>query len=413
MTVVSPRTFPLRWKTLLILGIVVVALLLVVRLSVVFTPLLIAFLLTYIWNPVVTYMERWMPRIAAIATLYVAFFGVLTCLFLFAVPALAHQAVAFVDEGFYGEDFQDTDKNGKRDPGEPFTDLNKNGTYDPPKFQDFMEWSEGRIQSLLGTDGWAGAYGKIRERLRGREEDLVSMVREAGGSIIKGAVTSLKGALTVISYFIFTPIYLFFLLKNMNRWWSLFQKLVPYSYRDQTLRALTRIHSANAAFFRGQIIIAMTEGAIVFVVLTILGVKLSFFLGILYGCLAIIPYVGVITVFSLTSILVLAEGNGFNGTFYGVVALFISIQLLENLVLQPLILGKEVGLHPMAIIIALFVFADLFGFLGVLLAVPLASMTIILAQEYLMPILREGERSGDTASHRLPLGSPPPPPAGT
>jgi predicted PurR-regulated permease PerM len=81
-------------------------------------------------------------------------------------------------------------------------------------------------------------------------------------------------------------------------------------------------------------------------------------------------------------------------------------------VLQPLILGKEVGLHPMAIIIALFVFADLFGFLGVLLAVPLASMTIILAQEYLMPILREGERSGDTASHRLPLG-PHQPPAGT
>jgi phosphoribosylaminoimidazole-succinocarboxamide synthase len=92
------------------------------------------------------------------------------------------------------------------------------------------------------------------------------------------------------------------------------------------------------------------------------------------------------------------------------VGLFLFIQVLENLVLQPIILGKETGLHPMAIIIALFVFADLFGFLGVLLAVPLASMTIILAQEYLLPLLREGERSGDTATHRLPIGSSPPPP---
>jgi predicted PurR-regulated permease PerM len=68
----------------------------------------------------------------------------------------------------------------------------------------------------------------------------------------------------------------------------------------------------------------------------------------------------------------------------------------------------------MAIIIALFVFADLFGFLGILLAIPLASMTIILAQEYLMPLLSEGERSGDTATYPLPLGSPPRtnPPAG-
>ena len=406
MTVAPPSGFPLRWKTLLILALVVVILLLVVRLSVVFTPLLIAFLLTYIWNPVVTRLERWMPRVAAIAVIYVGFFGALTLIALFALPALAKQAVTFVDEGFYGEKYEDLNKNGKRDTGEPFTDAGKikNGKYDPPKFQEFMEWSEGRLERLLGTDGWKETYAKARDRLRGHEENILAMIQEAGGTVVKGAVSSVKGALTVVSYFIFTPIYLFFLLKNMNRWWALFQKLVPYSYRSQALRALTRIHEANAAFFRGQIIIAMTEGAIVFVVLTILGVDLSFFLGILYGCLAIIPYVGVISVFSITSLLVLAD-QGFGGTFYGVVALFLSIQLLENLVLQPLILGKETGLHPMAIIISLFVFADLFGFLGVLLAVPLASMTIILAQEYLMPILREGER-GDTATYKLPIGSP-------
>ena len=408
MSSASARSFPLRWKTLLILGIVVVALLLAVRLSVVFTPLLIAFLLTYIWNPVVTRLERWMPRVAAIAALYVAFFGTVILVAAFALPVLVRQGISFVDEGFIGERvLEDRNKNGGWDSGEPFEDADKNGRYDPPRFKKFVDWSEERLHDWLGADGWKQAYTKITERLRGRESDIVAALQEAGGTVLKGAVSSLKGAFTVLSYVVFIPIYLFFLLKNMNRWWALFQKLIPYSYRDQAMRALTRIHEANAAFFRGQIMIAAIEGCLVFTVLTILGVRLSLLFGLMYAVLAIIPYVGVITVFTLTSMFVLAD-KGFGGTFYAIVILFLSIQVLENLVLQPLILGKETGLHPMTIIIALFVFADLFGFLGILLAVPLASMTIILAQEYLMPILLEGERSGDTSIRKLPLGSDPP-----
>lgn len=417
MTVASsPRGFPLRWKTLLILGLVVVVLLLVVRLKVVFTPLLIAFLLTYIWNPVVTHLERWMPRVAAIGVVYILFYGGVTLVAVLALPMLAHQAVSFVDEGFVGERIlNDRNGDGKRDADEPFEDANGNGKFDPPRFQDIVEWSEKRLHDWFGAEDWKGAYQKVTERLRGRQADLVGALKEAAGTVLSGAVTSIKGLFSIVSFLLFVPIYLFFLLKNMNRWWASFQRLIPYSYRDQAIRTMTRIHESNAAFFRGQITIAAIEGVIVFFVLWILGVNLALFFGLMYACLAIVPYLGVITVFSFTSIFILAESGAFNYQFYGVVGLFIFIQLLENLVLQPLILGKETGLHPMAIIIALFVFADLFGFLGVLLAIPLASMTIILVQEYLMPLLREGERSGDTAVYPLPLGSPPRtnPPSGT
>ncbi|HZN60846.1 MAG TPA: AI-2E family transporter [Planctomycetota bacterium] len=407
MTSLPPRYFPWRWKTLLILGIVVVALLLAVRLSVVFTPLLIAFLLTYIWNPVVTYLERWMPRVAAIAVIYVAFYGTVTLVAVFALPALVQQGVSFVDDGFVGERILD-DKNGNgvRDEGEPYEDVNQNGKHDPPRFQGLISWVETRLENWLGTTGWRETYQKIAERLRGKDSSILAALQEAVGTVLKGAVTSIKGVFTVLSFLVFTPIYLFFLLKNMNRWWASFQRLIPYSYREQAVRTLTRIHDANAAFFRGQITIAAIEGCIVLVVLAFLDVRMYFLFGLMYATLAIIPYVGVISIFSLTSIFVVAD-KGFGGEFYGVVGLFLFIQVLENLVLQPLILGKQVGLHPMAIIIALFVFADLLGFLGVLLAVPLASMTIILAQEYLMPILREGEKTGDTATYKMPLGSPP------
>jgi len=408
MNPTSSSYFPFRWKTLLILGIIVVALLLAVRLSVVFTPLLIAFLLTYIWNPVVTKLERRMPRLAAIALIYVAFYGVITLVAVLALPVLVRQTISFVDKGFIGEKFEDKNGNGTWDAGEPFEDsIIKNGQYDAPRFQNLVAWTEERLHEWLGTDGWRQAYGKLKERMRGHESDLIGALQEALGAVFRSAISSFKGILTVVSYFVFIPIYMFFLLKNMNRWWEKFQKLIPHSYRDQALRAMTRIHEANAAFFRGQITIALIEGGIVFIVLHALGVNLSLLFGGMYAVLAMIPYVGVISVFSLTSIFVLADSGGvFDYHFYGVVALFLSIQVLETLVLQPLILGKETGLHPMLIIIALFVFADLFGFLGVLLAVPLASTFLILAQEYLMPILREGERSGETAVHKLPIGGP-------
>ena len=403
-----PRGFPLRWKTLLILGIVVGLLLLLVRLKVVFTPLLIAFLLTYIWNPVVTRFERFMPRVAAIGLLYVMFFGAVTLILFFGLPALAGEIVVFVDEGFVGERILD-DKNGNglRDPGEPYEDANGNSKFDQARFHELVTWVEARLQKWLGPGGWKEAYRRLSSGFRNRDPNMMRTLQEAAGTVLSGALSSIQGALTVVSFFVFTPIYLFFLLKNMNRWWTGFQKLIPYSYRGQAIRALTRIHEANAAFFRGQITIAALEGCVVFIVLTALGVRLPVLFGVMYGVLAIVPYLGVITVFTLTTLFVLADTGTLGGTFYGIVALFLTIQLLENLVLQPLILGKETGLHPMAIIISLFVFADLFGFLGVLLAIPLASMTIILAQEYLMPFLREGERSGDTATYSLPIGGPP------
>jgi predicted PurR-regulated permease PerM len=151
---------------------------------------------------------------------------------------------------------------------------------------------------------------------------------------------------------------------------------------------LGRVHRANAAFFRGQVTIALIEGTIVFVVLTALGVRFSFLFAAIYAVLALVPYVGIMTTFTITCLFVFVD-RGFGGTLYAVMGLFVFVQILEGFVLQPQILGKETGLHPMTIIVSIFIFGDLFGFFGVLLAVPLASATIIVVQDYLLPLVRE------------------------
>ncbi|MBI4566621.1 MAG: AI-2E family transporter [Planctomycetes bacterium] len=377
------------WQTILILGLVVAALVLAYHLRLIFVPLLIAFLLTYIWNPVVTALEIHMPRLAAIMLVYAGFLGGVAALALMGTPVLVNQAVVFVEEGFIGERITvDFNRNGRYDPGDRFEDANQNGKYDPPKFGRFASWSEEKLQEWIGGEEGKELLTILREKLRGHEGDVLQAAQKVGRVLLEGALTGIHGTLAVLSFCVLVPVYMFFLLKNMNSWWERFQEIIPEAYQERLLRALERIHEANAAFFRGQILIALIEGTILFVVLTALGVKLSLFFGGLYAVLAMVPFVGVVVTFTVTSLFVLAETGGFGTVFFLVVGLFIFIQALESLVLQPVILGQQTGLHPMVVILAIFIFGELFGFLGVLLAIPLASATLILSEEYLLPLIQ-------------------------
>jgi predicted PurR-regulated permease PerM len=103
----------------------------------------------------------------------------------------------------------------------------------------------------------------------------------------------------------------------------------------------------------------------------------------------VIPFLGVVTMFAAVELFVLADTGRFGTQFWLVAGLFGLIQALEAGVFQPLILGKETGLHPLAIIIALLSAGQLLGLFGVLLAIPLASTVKILFEDYVLPMFEE------------------------
>ena len=205
-------------------------------------------------------------------------------------------------------------------------------------------------------------------------------------SFLTGGISTL---FSIVSFLILVPVYLFFLLKNLNPWWERLTHWIPRAYRTQTLSTLGRIHRANMSFFRGQIIISFLEGLIIFVGLSLFKVGYPLLFALLYAVASVIPFLGVITMFVGVELFVLADTGQFGMTFWLVAGLFGLIQVLEAAVFQPLILGKETGLHPMVIILALLSAGQLLGLFGVLLAIPLASTMKILFEDYVRPIFEE------------------------
>lgn len=370
---------------LAVLGIAIIVLGYVLR--AIFMPLLVAVLLAYILNPILTALEaRRVPRMASIVGVYVVLTGFLAILVFWAIPAGASEVSAFLQE------------------------VQK----DDSKARKLAGLAEQRLRAWMKIEDKDPFWSGVLDRIKGKEGDVAQAGYTVARKVLEFATASIGGFVTVLSFVALVPVYLFFLLRNMNPWWERFKHTIPRAYRDPTLRTLGRIHHANAKFFRGQLTISLIDGFIVFVALWIFGVKLPLLFGVLYAALSLLPFVGVVLGFAVTELFVLADTGQFGTIFLLVACLYVCIPILEAAVLQPLILGKETGLHPIAIILTLLICGNLFGFFGMLIAIPLAATVKILLEDYLWPMFEDV--ADLTRVHTRPatarVGEPPPPPAG-
>lgn len=351
------------WKIAVLTGLALAIFALAYYLRSVFLPFLVALLLAYVLNPAIVFLEsRRVPRMASIAGVYVILIAVLAGIFLWAVPAAFGQASDFVKVTFLGE---------------------------KPKIQQLLARVEPALQRAMGPEKSAEAMRSVRERVAAFKQDLPTLggrwLRDGLGYMTGG----IAGLLAVFSFIVLVPVYLFFLLSNLNPWWDGLTHWIPRAYRTQTLSTLGRIHRANMSFFRGQGTICLLEGFIVFLGLQIIGVPYPLLFGLLYALLSVIPFLGVVTMFTVVELFVLADTGRFGSMFFLTAGLFALIQILEGAVFQPLILGKETGLHPMIIMLALLCSGQLFGLFGMLLAIPLASTVKILFEDYVRPMFED------------------------
>jgi predicted PurR-regulated permease PerM len=351
------------WKIAILAALAVGIIGLAYYLRAVFLPPLVALLLAYILNPVLAALERRrVPRMASIAGIYVVLVGVLSVVAFWAVPGAFSQASAFVKDTFLGEH---------------------------PKINRLIARVEPMLIRSVGPDQAKEIVHVAQEKVAEIKRDLPNM----SGRVLRDTVSFLTGGLStmfsILSFVILVPVYLFFLLKNLNPWWDRLIHWIPRHYRERTLSTLTRIHRANMSFFRGQLTISLIEGTIMFIGLSVMGVGYPLLFGLLYTIASVIPFLGVITMFAGVELFVLADTGEFGTRFWLVAGLFGLIQVLEAGVFQPLILGKETGLHPIAIILSLLSAGQLLGLFGVLLAIPLASTVKILFEDYVLPMFEE------------------------
>ena len=211
------------------------------------------------------------------------------------------------------------------------------------------------------NDMFAQVYGQIR--IHG---DLIFRpVAEVTRTIFG---TTFRALFFLASIFMF-PLFIFFLLKDFPRIIKAIDDLVPLRSRE-TARQLARdIDASLSAFLHGQFAVMIVLGILYAAGYYIVGIPLALGVGLFTGLLCFVPYLGAATGFVLALLMAVFSFKGWYPV-WGVTIVFASVQALDAAVITPRILGGKLGLQPLWIIIALMAGGELFGFLGVLLAVP-------------------------------------------
>ena len=217
---------------------------------------------------------------------------------------------------------------------------------------------------------------KIRDVLSGGLVDAAGWVAR----LLQTLLTSGVALANLLSLIFITPIVAFFLLRDWDRILATLDQWLPRHHRATIREQAALVDETLAGFVRGQLLVCVGVGCYYALALTLL-VHLDFglIIGVLAGILTFIPYVGFATGFVLALSLALLQFGTLSALLW-VVAVFALGQVLESNVLAPKLVGERVHLHPVWVIFALLAFGSLFGFLGVLLALPAAAVIGVLVR---------------------------------
>ena len=203
--------------------------------------------------------------------------------------------------------------------------------------------------------------------------------------ILKKSIGGFLGVTGFLLSLILVPIYLFFLLNEkprIERRWKDYLPLRASPLKDEVAEVLSEINKYVTAYFRGQLLVCVVDGILIGVALTFFGLNFAPLIGALVVILTMVPYIGIIICW-VPAVLIAAFQWGDWLHPIGVTLIFILIQNLEGIFYAPRIVGNYVGLHPMTVIVSIFVWALIVGgVLGPLLAVPLTATIKVLLTRY-------------------------------
>ena len=195
---------------------------------------------------------------------------------------------------------------------------------------------------------------------------------------------------------VLVPVITFYMLRDWDHFMAAIRELLPRSV-EPTLVGLAKESDAHlAAFLRGQLMVMLSLGVIYSIGLSVAGLKTALLIGMLAGLVSFVPYLGVIVGLVSASIAMLFQTQDVM-QLIPVAIVFGIGQMLEGMVLTPLLVGDRIGLHPVTVIFAVLAGGQLFGFMGILLALPLASVLVVLVR-HARDRYKKSELYGEAAS---------------
>jgi len=310
-------------------------------LGAVLTPFLVGAILAYLGTPLVDMAERRGISRAISTTLVVVFFGLLLlALFLVLIPLVQAEVALAI----------------KR-----FPELLANTT------ARIFPWIERTFGVVIAFDV---------ETLKALLSENMDEARDLSLRVLSGVKTGGLILVSVLVNLALIPVVMFYMLRDWNMMIERLDGLIPRGWHTKVRTIATDIDLVLAEFLRGQLLVMLVLAAYYVVGLTIAGLDRAFAIGILTGLLVFIPYVGFGLGLVLGVVAAVLQWAGWPG-FFAVLAVYAIGQLLESYVLVPWLVGNRIGLHPLAVIFALLAFGQLFGFAGVLLALPVSAALLV------------------------------------
>ncbi len=255
-----------------------------------------------------------------------------------------------------------------------------------------------RLQSLL-SDPSRPWIQKVLGAGFNADKSLGDLVTQGVGwitSFLKSLWSGGRALVSLFSLVVVTPVVAFYLIYDWHRMIATADSWVPRQQRDTVRRLAREVDAAIAGFVRGQTAVCLILGSFYAVTLTLSGLNFGLLIGLISGVITFIPYVGSMTGLILALGVAVAQFWPEYGSILIVLVIFLVGQFIEGNVLAPKLVGESVGLHPVWLIFALLAFGYLFGFVGLLVAVPLAATIGVLVRFALQRYRESSLYTGET-----------------
>lgn len=301
-------------------------------------PFVLGTAIAYFLDPVADKLETWkFSRTLATATITLIFFTTIILLSLLIIPTIVSQLSGLI------------------------SDL-------PTYFIGIEQKYETQVSGWIGT-----LPDSYMESVKQAAANFSGMMVKLVGDFASGVFQSGMAIVNLLSLVLITPVVAFYLLRDWDRITAKVNALLPRSHEGIIREQLLIIDATLAGFIRGQINVCLLLGAFYSIGLSIVGLKFAILIGLATGFLVILPYVGQMFG-TLVGLCVAYFQFGYFGEMLPVLIVFIIGQVLEGSFITPKLVGEKVGLHPVWIIFGMLAGAALFGFVGVLIAVPVTAV---------------------------------------
>ncbi len=316
-------------------------------------PFIVAIAIGYLLDPVATRLQSLgLSRLMATLLILVGFAVIVALIGVLVIPVLAHQLVSFISQ------LPDL--------------LNKLASL----LQSMIDWvGNGYLAPVLERFGLnpAKAAGAI-----GNPGALVGDAARTAGSFLNSLLSRGMAVVSLFSLLVVLPVVAFYMLLDWNKMVTTIDSLIPLRHRETAHQLGREIDHAIAGFLRGQSLVCLFLGTWYGLGLSLIGLNYGLLIGITGGFLSFIPYAGSLTVLIVSAIVALVQDWPHWHLFVLAMIVVLVGQFLEANILSPKLVGDKVGVHPVWLIFALLAFGELMGFIGLLIAVPLAAATAVI-----------------------------------